>query len=135
MLYTLAFLAFIALASAQVNVTIGDPATWKDCSGPNAAGKIGNVNINPNPPVPGSSLKIGGTGTLNIPVNGGSAELSIKYAGLTIFRHTSPVCGSDSFNLPMGLGDITVNALTCPQAAGAVDIETVANLGAAAPRG
>ena len=67
---------------------------------------------------PGDLVVVDGSGVVDSDVTGGSYSFEMESLGLNIFSHTGPLCGDDFFELPLGLGNATVNLLECPEKEG-----------------
>ena len=58
----------------------------------------------------------------------------MKSLGLTIFQREETACGTDTFNLPLGYGNVTAVMLDCPHTAGEqVGVEIKVDLGSDPP--
>jgi len=81
----------------------------------------------------GTETQMTGTGTLDKAVSGGTYLIEAKAAGIIDQKFTGNNCEAKTFNLPLGVGSISWDGLTCPQAAGSMSIGFKVELSAAIP--
>jgi hypothetical protein len=128
MLKTLAICVFgVAALHAQ--------ATWKDCTPAGSPGKISKVDIVPSQPTKGAKFLITGHGTINETVASGKYTLTIDLGGIPVFTHTGDGCKPDHVVLPLGMGTIDFDGLTCPVKAGSVTVQLATTIAKTAPSG
>lgn len=102
---------------------LGAPASVTDCSSSGAPLKFTKLTVNPNPPTFGTPLVLDATGDITSAVTDGTYSIAVKLDGFQIFTHSGPICGTSTFNLPLGSGSAKITGLSCPTASG--DSETV----------
>jgi len=114
---------------------VGSTINVKDCSSSSAHVKNLKWDISPSSPKKGDTVTLTGSGDLDEGVTAGTYTLTAKFDGIKVLDHTHSVCGSDTIALPMGLGNINVNGLTCPEAKGTVSLKESIPIPASAPSG
>jgi len=98
-----------------------------DCTPPSAPAKIENVTLIPDPPSTGTNHIIT-IGYLSETVTASTYYLDVKLGGSNIVNRVHSMCGNDSFKLPLGLGSVQVEGLTCPEGPGQVRLVQTLNL-------
>ena len=121
--------------SHQIISAVGGSASWADCGSASDKGKITSGKISPNPIVKGQNIKLIGGGNLLESLTTGTYTVAISFDGLTILTHTHSVCGTDSFALPLGLGNVQVQGISCPAKPGPISVTQVIPYPAGAPSG
>merc|ERR1711907_523250 len=90
--------------------------TWSDCGSSSTHAKTTDV-----PPTTlelGAETAITGTGDLDKDVSGGTYDMELKAGGGLIDSHfTGNNCEAKSFDLPLGLGTLAWDGISCPLAA------------------
>lgn len=104
---TLAFCA--ALASGTSLQGVSDCGRASGCEG-----NFTSLVLNPTVPVRGQPISLKGIGTLGKQVTGGNATAVVTLNGASIFTAAVGTCGHTSVPLPLGLGTVSVDALSCP---------------------
>merc|ERR1719453_2669748 len=105
--------------------------TWQDCGDANTHGKA--TDVEPSTVDLGTETQMTGTGTLDKTVSGGTYDIEAKAAGIIDQHFTGNNCEAKTFNLPLGVGSISWDGLTCPQAAGDMSIGFKVQLSATIP--
>ncbi|CAM9129049.1 unnamed protein product [Chrysoparadoxa australica] len=76
-----------------------------------------NPTMTPSPPVRGELMTIAATGdVLKGQVEtllGGEYTLTLSYAGMDLYTHSGALCTTDTFELPLGLGEVKVPNFAC----------------------
>jgi cathepsin B len=122
------FASVVATASAGGSLAI----TWSDCGSASTHGKT--TDVKPDSLPLGAETAITGTGTLDKVVSGGTYDMEVKAGGGIIDTHfTGNNCEQKSFDLPLGLGTLSWDGLSCPQAKGTVSIGFKTKLASALP--
>jgi len=116
-------------------VAIHAQATWKDCTPAGTGGKINKVDIVPSTPTKGAEFVITGAGTINETVASGKYTLTIHLGGIPVFTHTGDGCKPEHVVLPLGMGSIDFDGLTCPVQPGSVSVKLAATISKIAPNG
>jgi len=104
--------------------------SWKDCGDASTHGKIKGLDK--------SSISLGkdttvtGSGTTDEAIEGGDFTISAKVGPITQ-KYEGKVCEAKVFDLPLGLGKITWKGLSCPAAAGDIDVAVGVKLAAIIP--
>jgi cathepsin B len=125
---TAIFASVVATASAGGTVAL----TWSDCGSSSTHGKASDVQ--PSSIELGTKTAITGAGSLDKAVTGGTFDAEVKAGGGIVDQHfTGNVCEAKSFNLPLGLGTLDWDGLSCPQATGDVSIGMKVKLASALP--
>jgi hypothetical protein len=74
---------------------------------------ITNVDLSPNPPVPGSQLNISAAGSFNADVEpGATIFLQVKYGLITLIKQEADLCdrlGNVDVTCPLKQGDVTIS--------------------------
>merc|ERR1711959_516326 len=88
--------------------------SFKDCGAKHAVTK----DVQPTTLALGQDTAITGTGKLNKDVSGGTYDMELKAGGGLIDSHfTGNNCEAKSFDLPLGLGKLSWDGISCPLAA------------------
>jgi hypothetical protein len=86
---------------------------------------ITNVDLTPNPPVPGSTLNITASGTFSKDVDpGATLFLQVKYGLITLIKHEADMCDQ--------IGNVD---LTCPLKEGKMDLIKSVKIPKQVPKG
>ena len=85
----------------------------------------------------GSNLDLGVKGTCSEAVSAPTYSLGLKFNGLPILsKKGQDACKDNKFDLPLGMGSVSIPAVKCPVAAGdALVIPAVASVAKSAPNG
>merc|ERR1719335_1465433 len=105
--------------------------SFKDCGADHAVTK----DVQPTSLTLGADTAITGTGSLNKAVSGGTYDMELKAGGGLIDSHfTGNNCEAKSFDLPLGLGSLAWDGISCPLSAGSgVEIGFHSKLAASLP--
>jgi len=115
---------FAAASAAELDIT------WSDCGAKHATTK----NIQPSKLPLGEETEIIGSGTVDEDVTGGTYDTELTAGGGLIDSHfTGNNCEAKTFQLPLGIGSLTWEGLTCPLKAGDADIKFKVKLAASLP--
>merc|ERR1712070_733307 len=88
--------------------------SFKDCGAKHAVTK----DVQPTTLALGADTAITGTGSLDKAVSGGTYDMELKAGGGLIDSHfTGNNCEAKSFDLPLGLGKLSWDGISCPLAA------------------
>jgi hypothetical protein len=88
--------------------------TWSDCGAEHAT----TTDVQPSALALGQDTAITGTGKLDKEVSGGTYDMELKAGGGLIDSHfTGNNCEAKSFDLPLGLGKLSWDGISCPLAA------------------
>merc|ERR1711959_769323 len=88
--------------------------SFKDCGAQHAVTK----DVQPTTLALGQDTAITGTGSLDKAVSGGTYDMELKAGGGLIDSHfTGNNCEAKSFDLPLGLGKLSWDGISCPLAA------------------
>merc|ERR1712216_831505 len=88
--------------------------TWSDCGAEHAT----TTDVQPSALALGQDTAITGTGSLDKAVTGGTYDMELKAGGGLIDSHfTGNNCEAKSFDLPLGLGKLSWDGISCPLAA------------------
>merc|ERR1712232_361741 len=88
--------------------------SFKDCGADHAVTK----DVQPTTLALGADTAITGTGSLDKAVSGGTYDMELKAGGGLIDSHfTGNNCEAKSFDLPLGLGKLSWDGISCPLAA------------------
>jgi hypothetical protein len=91
--------------------------TWSDCGSASTHAKT--TDVSPASLPLGAETAITGTGDLDKTVSGGTYDMELKAGGGIIDSHfTGNNCDQKDFDLPLGLGKLSWDGLSCPLAAG-----------------
>jgi len=122
--------ALIAATSAEPMVDGGVLAiTWSDCG--SVHGKVSSIE--PQELTLGQVTNIAGKGAVDEAIPAGTYELTLHAGAIQLLDHKGDLCAADSITLPGGIGTMQFKGLTCPQAAGATEIDIAVTLSAAIP--
>jgi len=92
--------------------------------------------IYPTTPVKGQPLGLNATGTVSIPVKTANYAMTVSWNSVPLFSHNGDTCGDSTFELPLDVGSVTINGLTCPIAAdGQMALNVALTLPASVPSG
>jgi len=111
------------------------PSTWEDCTDPSSPTADRAIAFDPAVPVKGQDNFVYLTGQLLERVTGGSCSLGVTWNGVPVANEAFDACGNSTITLPLNLGVLSIEALDCPQAAGPMDLEIIADLSVLAPPG
>lgn len=111
------------------------PSTWEDCTSPASPTSDREMTFDPAVPVKGADNFVYLTGNLLSTVEGGDCATTVTWNGVPVLNDSFDVCGNQTVALPLGLGTLYVDGLSCPEAPGAMDIEIRAALSVLAPPG
>merc|ERR1719335_834629 len=88
--------------------------SFKDCGAQHAVTK----DVQPTTLALGADTAVTGTGSLDKAVSGGTYDMELKAGGGLIDSHfTGSNCEAKSFDLPLGLGKLSWDGISCPLAA------------------
>merc|ERR1712070_1175931 len=88
--------------------------SFKDCGAKHAVSK----DVQPTTLLLGADTAITGTGSLDKAVSGGTYDMELKAGGGLIDSHfTGNNCEAKDFTLPLGLGTLSWDGISCPLAA------------------
>jgi len=119
--------ALIGVASAS-DLAI----TWTDCGDSTTHGKIADVE--PKTLSLGTKTTVIGSGSIDEQVMGGTFKASlIAGGGIIKTNWDGDLCSPSTKTLPMGLGEIDFQGMSCPVAAGAQSLSMDVKLSAAIP--
>jgi len=104
--------------------------TWEDCGDASTHGKI--KGLDKSSITLGEDTAVTGSGTTDEAIAGGDFTITAK-AGLIKQKYEGKVCEAKVFDLPLGLGKITWKGLSCPAAAGDIDVTVGVKLAAIIP--
>merc|ERR1712083_894612 len=99
------------------------PSTWTDCTPPNAPTSEREITFDPLVPVKGQDNFVYLAGNLEATVSAGSCAATVTWNGVPVLNDEFSVCGNQTVGLPLGLGTLYVEALSCPQSPGALEID------------
>merc|ERR1719428_538641 len=100
----------LAVASAADSLSL----SFKDCGAQHAV----TQDVQPTTLQLGADTAITGTGSLDKTVSGGTYDMELKAGGGLIDSHfTGNNCEAKSFDLPLGLGKLSWDGISCPLAA------------------
>merc|ERR1719379_2150223 len=100
----------------KVSAAAGDSLSlsFKDCGAKHAVTK----DVQPTTLALGADTAITGTGSLDKAVSGGTYDMELKAGGGLIDSHfTGNNCEAKDFTLPLGLGTLSWDGISCPLAA------------------
>jgi len=103
-------------ASSILAVVAADSLSlsWSDCGAKHAK----TTDVQPTSLTLGADTAITGTGNLDKAVSGGTYDMELKAGGGLIDSHfTGNNCEAKSFDLPLGLGKLSWDGISCPLAA------------------
>jgi len=121
----------LEVEAPELEVTGGTlDLTWKDCGDASTHGVI--KGIDKSSISLGSDTTVTGSGTTDEAIEGGDFTISAK-AGLITQKYQGKVCEAKVFDLPLGLGQINWKGLSCPAAAGDIDVAVGVKLSAIIP--
>jgi C1A family cysteine protease len=113
-------IALATLASAEPEVNGGTlNLTWEDCGDATYHGKISGIDKTSI--TLGEQTTVTGSGTVDEAVAGGDFTISAK-AGPITQKYSGKVCEAKEFDLPLGLGKVNWQGLSCPAAAGDLSV-------------
>merc|ERR1711991_253913 len=105
-----AFVASLISTAAAGSLSI----SFKDCGAKHAVTK----DVQPTTLQLGADTAITGTGSLDKEISGGTYDMELKAGGGLIDSHfTGNNCEAKEFTLPLGLGTLAWDGITCPLAA------------------
>jgi len=111
------------------------PSTWTDCTAASAPTSDRTMTFDPAVPVKGADNMIYLAGNLEATVTGGDCGVTVTWNGVPVLNDNFSVCGNQTIGLPLNLGTLLVDALDCPQAPSALEIDITAQLSVLAPPG
>lgn len=78
-----------------------------------------------------------GTGTVQEAVDTTAVyNLAVNYGGMPLYTHQGPACGNTTVSLPLNVGTVNIDGLTCPvSSGGAINMEVQVNLPSIVPSG
>eukprot|EP01004_Peranema_trichophorum_P009994 NODE_8749_length_649_cov_188.517110_g8124_i0.p1 GENE.NODE_8749_length_649_cov_188.517110_g8124_i0~~NODE_8749_length_649_cov_188.517110_g8124_i0.p1 ORF type:complete len:158 (+),score=27.42 NODE_8749_length_649_cov_188.517110_g8124_i0:66-539(+) len=124
------FVAILGLISCKT-ITL----TYTDCGGSTSHGHVTSFTYAPNPGVSGAPIAITAGGNVNEAVTGGTFKFDVFLSGIAVFHHEHSVCGSDSVDLPLGLGHLDLNLLSCPVSSGPITLKIGLTVSDSVPSG
>lgn len=124
--------AGLAAAVVVVAVRAAAPPNATDCGGPKDADiAFAAFDFDPTQPVRGEPLVVCANGSVagrvQHGITGGDGTVSVTLNGLPLFSGPFKTCGQTSISLPLGLGSVAIQSMSCP-APGGSDVAIVANL-------
>ena len=111
------------------------PTTWTDCTPASAPTSNRVMTFDPAVPVKGANNMIYLKGDLGTTVTAGACATTVKWNGVTVLTDSFSVCGNQTVSLPLSMGTLYVEALSCPQSPGPIEIDIRAELSVLAPPG
>lgn len=118
--------SLLTVATAGGNLAL----TWKDCGAKHAK----TTDVQPTTLALGQETEITGAGTVDEDVSGGTFDAEVKAGGGLIDQHfTGNVCEAKDFNLPLGIGKLSWEGVSCPLKAGDASIKMKVTLASALP--
>jgi len=121
-LCAIALLAIAAAKKAKI--------TWQDCGDSSTHGKISDLE--PAEISIGGVQTITGTGVTDEDITGGSFAIEAK-AGLIKLHFAGDICQPKTFNLPLNVGSISWQGMSCPVKKGTVTVPLSAKLSSSIP--
>jgi len=113
----LAAASLIGTAAASGTLSL----TWSDCGDASTHGKVSSVE--PQTLSMGTTTTIAGSGTIDQQITGGTATTSLTAGGGTVQTSwTADLCSPSTKALPLGLGEVVFNGLSCPVASGGLTL-------------
>merc|ERR1712232_430528 len=106
--------------------------TWNDCGDSSTHAKV--TGLSPDTITMGQTNTVTGTGTVDEQVTGGSFAINVK-AGPITQKYTGDICAAKVFKMPLGLGSVKWDGMTCPLAKGSTSVKMDIQLSAAIPTG
>merc|ERR1712066_1062221 len=103
---------------------------WRDCGDSTYHGKV--TSVTPSQLTLGQQTHMSGSGNLDETVNAGSGTIVVK-AGPITENYSVDVCSAKTISFPLGLGSVQWDGLSCPVAAGTVDVGVDIQLSSAIP--
>jgi len=119
-------------AAASTTTVTATPPNATDCGGPkNADIAFASFAFDPVQPVRGEPLVVTANGSIAGRVahgiTGGDGTVSVTLNGLPLFAGPFNTCGKTSLALPLGLGSVIIDSVTCPAPGGSA-VSLAANL-------
>jgi len=102
--------------------------SWSDCGA--AHGKV--TGISPNTLTLGTKTTVTGSGSVQEDVTGGTFEIGVKAWPISK-TYSGNLCEAKTFDMPMGVGTVKWDGLSCPVKAGAVKVGTDIQMSASLP--
>ena len=97
---------------------------------------LSGLNLFPTAPTKGAPANLYANGTMTEVVSAGKIALAVYLDGVNLYSTQCSICGASKISLPLGLGSINMDGLTCPTAVGNTEnIRMNLNLPAAVPSG
>ena len=127
-----AILAFAATANGQIG---GTPSSWTDCTPDSAPTSNREIIFDPAIPKKAERNMIYLTGDLEATVTAGACDVNIEWNRVSVLRDSFSVCGNQTVELPLNMGTLYVEALSCPQSPGPIKIDIAVDLSLLAPPG
>ncbi|KAF0717707.1 Aste57867_2137 [Aphanomyces stellatus] len=95
-----------------------------------------NLTVTPAHPTRGKPIHFTGDGVVKVEFESAHLNIAVKLAGQLVYSHFGSVCGRTHIPLPLGLGHIDVQGLSCPVKAGKfAGLQVSLNLPRIAPEG
>merc|ERR1711879_919440 len=104
--------------------------TWQDCGTSSTHGKV--TNLTPTTLTMGQETTMTGTGTVDEGVTDGSYNMEVK-AGFIKETYSGDICEAKTFTLPLKLGTLKFDGMSCPISKGSVDVSMDIELSSAIP--
>merc|ERR1712228_888131 len=100
--------------------------TWNDCGDASTHAKV--TGLQPDTITMGKTNTVTGSGTCDEAVTGGSFKITAK-AGPITQNYSGDICQAKQFNLPLGLGSVKWDGMTCPIAKAQVSASATTSSG------
>ncbi len=113
-----AILAFAATANGQIG---GTPSSWMDCTPDSAPTSNREIIFDPAIPKKAERNMIYLTGDLEATVTAGACDVNIEWNRVSALRDSFSVCGNQTVELPLNMGTLYVETLSCPQSPGPIN--------------
>merc|ERR1719460_1247702 len=121
----------ITQSEAEGNAAKQLSLAWKDCGDSSTKAKI--TGFTPASIAEGKTNKLTGTGDLSEDVTGATFDLTMTGVIGRLLHCTGDASVSKTCNLPLGVGSLTLEAMSFPIAAGAVPVNVDISLSSALP--
>lgn len=113
--------AAIVLLSVVAAVQAGKiKLTWKDCGDASTHGKVSGLK--PDEFETGAETHMDGSGTITEEFSGGTFEADVSMGPFIKKVYKGDICKQEKFDMPMGLGHLTLDGLSCPVKPGPVTV-------------
>jgi len=120
------FSSMLLVDAAMADLAI----TWSDCGAKHAT----TTDVQPTSLPLGAATAITGTGAVDEDITGGTYDMELKAGGGLIDSHfKGNNCEAKSFDLPLGLGKLNWDGVSCPLKAGTAKIGFHVTLASALP--